>query len=88
MKQLIEDARAGFYGDGAYAGVSAQACQDLIRKSHQFANRIIESDDLLDGTIDNLQTHLPQAQHVDDSCCESESDFSEFDSESDLDSEL
>ena len=79
MAQLLEDTRAGFYGtvESKYKGVTAEACQSIIAKCHNFANRIIENDDLLEGTIENLKYVSPHPKPVEPNQDDSESDFSE-----------
>jgi hypothetical protein len=57
VPELILQTYQGFYGDGLqHAGVDAALCARVIGHSHSFCNLLIEQDDALSGTIDDLST--------------------------------
>jgi transposase len=57
MRELIAQTYQGFYGDGdQHAGVDARLCASVIEHSHSFCNHLIEQDDAVSGTIDELAT--------------------------------
>ena len=57
MRDLIAQTYQGFYGDGdQHAGVDATLCTSVIEHSHSFCNHLIDQDDAVSGTIDDLQT--------------------------------
>jgi hypothetical protein len=63
MRELIRQTHQGFYGDGdKHAGVDAQLCASVIEHSHAFCNHLIEQDDALSGTIDELTTESQPTQ--------------------------
>jgi hypothetical protein len=75
MRELFQHTYQGFYGDGdKHAGVSAQLCASVIQHSHHFCNHLIDQDDALSGTIDDLCTEARQAQHDVDEDIEAEMD--------------
>jgi hypothetical protein len=74
MRELIRQTHEGFYGDGdKHVGVDARLCASVIEHSHTFCNYLIEQDDALSGTIDDLT---------------SESRVVETDVEADIDAEM
>jgi hypothetical protein len=68
MRDLIRQTHEGFYGDSdKHAGVDAQLCASVIEHSHAFCNHLIEQDDSLSGTIDDLTSESqPTQPDVDD----------------------
>jgi transposase len=57
MRDLIRQTHQGFYGDSKkHAGVNAQLCASVVEHSHSFCNHLIEQDDALSGSIDDLST--------------------------------
>ena len=57
VRDLIRQTHQGFYGDeNKHAGVDAQLCASVIDHSHTFCNHLIEQDDALSGTVDDLMT--------------------------------
>jgi hypothetical protein len=63
MRELIRQTYQGFYGDGdRHTGVDAQLCASVIEHSHSFCNYLIEQDDALSGTIDDLKTESTAVQ--------------------------
>ena len=57
MRDLIRQTHQGFYGDSdKHAGVDAQLCAIVIEHAHGFCNHLIDQDDALSGTIDDLRT--------------------------------
>jgi hypothetical protein len=63
MRELIRQTYEGFYGDGdKHAGVDDQLCASVIEHSHSFCNHLIEQDDALSGTVDELTTESTVVQ--------------------------
>ena len=55
MRELIRQTHEGFYGDGdKHVGVNEGLCASVIEHSHRFCNHLIEQDDALSGTIEEL----------------------------------
>jgi hypothetical protein len=86
MRDLIRQTHQGFYGDSdKHAGVDAQLCASVIEHSHAFCNHLIEQDDSLSGTIDELTTALqPTPPDVDEDI---EADMEPFPAEEEGDEE-
>jgi transposase len=63
VAELVSQTYQGFYGDGAqHAGVDVALCTRVIAHSHSFCNHLIEQDDALSGTIDDLSTESAVVQ--------------------------
>ena len=63
VPELVSQTYQGFYGDGAqHAGVDAALCTRVIEHSHSFCNHLIEQDDALSGSIDDLSTESTVVQ--------------------------
>jgi hypothetical protein len=57
MRDLFRQTHQGLYGDdNKHAGVDVQLCASVIEHSHAFCNHLIEQDDALTGTVDDLTT--------------------------------
>ena len=55
MRELISQTHQGFYGDGdKHVGVNEGLCASVVEHSHSFCNHLIEQDDALSGTIEEL----------------------------------
>jgi len=62
IRTLLEQTYKGFYGDGEKHGeVTKQLSAKVIKHSIDYCNELINQDDSLDGTMDNLQTELSAA---------------------------
>jgi hypothetical protein len=63
MRELVRQTYEGFYGDGdKHAGVDAQLCASVIEHSHSFCNHLIEQDDALSGTVEELTSESTPVQ--------------------------
>ena len=63
MSELLQQTYQGMYVDGnKHAGVDARLCASVIEHSHGFCNHLIEQDDALSGSIDELRTESIVAQ--------------------------
>ena len=63
MSELFQQTYQGMYGDGnKHAGVDARLCARVIEHSHTFCNHLIEQDDALSGSIDDLRTEPSVSQ--------------------------
>ena len=59
LRELHQQTYQGFYGDGnGHEGVDARLAASVILHSHKSCNFLIEEDDALKGTIDNLSTEV------------------------------
>ena len=62
VRELIAQADQDRHGDGKqHVGVDARLAASVILHSHKFCNHLIEEDDALSGTIDNLTTEASEA---------------------------
>ncbi|CAF1041025.1 unnamed protein product [Rotaria sordida] len=56
VQQLIEQTRAGFYGDdGEHEGISIEMVRNMIAHAHTYCDILIDDDPLLEGSINNLK---------------------------------
>jgi hypothetical protein len=63
MRDLIRQTYQGLCGDSdKRAGVDAQLCTSVIEHSHGLCSHLVEQDDALSGTIDELSTESTVVQ--------------------------
>ena len=63
MSELFQQTYQGMYGDGnKHAGVDGRLCASVIEHAHGFCNHLIEQDDALSGSIDELRTESSISQ--------------------------
>ena len=56
VPQLIEQTKAGFYGDGdEHEGVSTEMVRKMIDHAHKYCDMFINDDPVLEGSINNLK---------------------------------
>ncbi|CAF1072207.1 unnamed protein product [Rotaria sordida] len=56
VQQLIEQTRAGFYGDdGEHDGISTEMVRNMIAHAHKYCDLLIDDNPLLERSINNLK---------------------------------